>query len=220
MSYAAYVAAGEDPKVLLNRTFLLEQTQRIFTRFFQHYVSSEINHVNGSWAYQPIGATLNDIGPVANAYVSQQDFKSPTGYRQLNTNHTATAILSTHVEILEMDPAATWLSIAILIYLCLVTLVLAATQRYYVGSLGIKVKCIADILALITRSEELMRLIREEGVDALKKLDIYVKLNPFRGKDGRVYYAIEILDPPANNHADGLRGYELSLLHRRSQHQA
>jgi Mn2+/Fe2+ NRAMP family transporter len=125
-SYAAYIAVGEDPRAILNRSLLLNQTQRIFTLFFQHFVSLDVDIGQGGWAYQQIGASLDGIGPFADAYISSV-YTPPTGYRQLNTNRTAGIILPTRIEGLELNPVATWLSIAILVCLCLVGLLVAVT---------------------------------------------------------------------------------------------
>jgi hypothetical protein len=213
MTYAAYMAAGEDPKALLNGTLMLEQTQLIFTRFFQHYVSLNVDLEKGGWAYQPIGASMDDIGPVSEPYIRFSNFTPPTAYKQLNTNRTASAMLSARVEVLEMNAAATWLSIAILIYLCLTALIVAATQRYYLGSLGTQLESMADMLVLIAGSDKLLSLVREKGPDALKKEDIYTKLDWFRGEDGKLRYAIEIAEPPIGKDASGKLGYEMLSLH-------
>jgi hypothetical protein len=196
MSYAAYIAAGEDPKALLNSTFMKEQTENIFTRFFQHYVSLEVSFERGYWAYQPIGATLDGVGPVADNYYFGTNYTPPTGYKQLNTNRTADAVLSTRVEILDMDPVATWLSIAILIYLCLVALVVAATQRHYVGSLDIKIECMADMLGLVAGSDELLRLVSEKGVQGLRNnRNLHARLQTFHSKDGTLEHMVEVVGP-------------------------
>ena len=133
MSYAAYIQAGRDSEALLDLDYMLKSTQKIFTLFFQHYVSSTYSLKTGGWAYQPIGENLNGLGAAANGTFSQfnPDGTRAKKFSELpaqNTNRTASATMSTRVEVLHMNPKAVWLCVALLIWLALTTIAVSYTH--------------------------------------------------------------------------------------------
>src|SRR5438045_3367785 len=74
MSYAMYSLVGEDAEALLDLAILQSCAQRVFSTFFQHFVSSNVTS-DGSWAFQRIGERLpQDLGPIIN--VSPYDISS------------------------------------------------------------------------------------------------------------------------------------------------
>ncbi|KAF9694001.1 hypothetical protein EKO04_007782 [Ascochyta lentis] len=112
-----------------------------------------------------------------------------------NTNRTATAILSTHVEILRMSPTAFWISTSILAWLVVTIVIFATVQRRYFGSMQRNVECIADVLVLIAGSERLLAIIREKGIETIVKEDsILTRLGWFRDPDGTMRWRIELVD--------------------------
>ena len=154
MSYAAYVQAGRNPEALLDKNTMLASTEKIFTKFFQHYVSSAVSLTTGGWAYQPIGANLNELGAVVNGTFPQlnPDGSPAKKFSELpaqDTQRTDTATMSSHVEVLHMNPTAVWLCVALLVWLALTTVVVVAMQRWYFGELRRNVETIADVLVLV-----------------------------------------------------------------------
>ncbi|KAL5393093.1 hypothetical protein PMIN06_001716 [Paraphaeosphaeria minitans] len=198
MSYAAYVQADRDPKALLDLNYMLESTQRIFTLFFQHYVSSTYSLKTGGWAYQPIGANQDGLG-AANETFPQFN---PDGTRAKevselpaeHTNRTASATMSTRVEVLHMNPKAVWLCVALLIWLALTAILVCALQRWFFGDLRRNVESIADVLVLVAGSERLLAAVEKLGVEGLLKSDVQTRLGWFRTDDGRMRWGIEIAE--------------------------
>lgn len=199
MSYAAYVQAGQDSKALLDLDYMLASTQKIFTLFFQHYVSSTYSLQTGGWAYQPIGANQDGLGAPANGTFPQFN---PDGTRAKkvselpaqNTNRTATATMSTRVEVLHMNPKAVWLCVALLIWLALTTIVVFALQKWFFGDLRRNVESIADVLVLVAGSERLLAAVETYGVKELLKSNVKTRLGWFRTDDGRMRWGIEIVE--------------------------
>lgn len=198
MSYAAYVQADRIPEALLNLDYMLESTQKIFSLFFQHYVSSTYSLKTGGWAYQPIGANQDGLGP-ANETLPQFN---PDGTRAKkvselpvqNTNRTPSATMSTRVEVLHMNPKTVWLCVALLSWLALTTIVVCALQRRYFGDLRRNVESVADVLVLVAGSERLLAAVEQYGVEGLLKSDLKTRLGWFRTNDGRMRWGIEIVD--------------------------
>lgn len=199
MSYASYVQTGNDPQALLDKDTLLQQTQKTFTTFFQHYVSSTVSYETGGWAYQPIGASLKDLGPPAPGINPQFE---PNGKPVVqvadlpaqNTRRNATATMTTRVEVLRMNRTAFWLSVALFIWLALTTLLIAVLQRWYFGNLHHNIDCIADVLVLIAGSDNMLAMLKEKGVEGMMKENVNMKLRWFQGDDGAQRWGIEIVD--------------------------
>lgn len=66
-SYAALALVNYNRTSLLNATTLTTVTQRVFSTFFQWFVSSKSGYTGDYWAYQPLNTTLPpdlDFGPV------------------------------------------------------------------------------------------------------------------------------------------------------------
>ena len=158
MSYASYLQVGKNPETLLDETALLEQTQKTFSLFFQHFASSGVSLETGGWVYQPIGSNLDSLPPPAPGF-EPKDGKDRT-YRRLNTNRTTEVTVTTNVELLRMNKVATWISLSILVWLTVTTILIAALQRRYFGSVR-KMETVADGLMLVAGSTKLLELVRE-----------------------------------------------------------
>ena len=57
-SYAALALAGDDRDSLLNAPILFNAAQRVFSTFFQWFVSTRSGYKDDYWAFEPISATL------------------------------------------------------------------------------------------------------------------------------------------------------------------
>jgi len=199
MSYASYVRAGRDAGSLIDQDTLLRHTQATFATFFQHYVSSSHPLKTGGWAYQPIGTNLNDLGAVVNGTYPQiaPGGKPAVKFQDLppqNTQRTATATMSTRVEVLDMNRNAFWLCVAILIWLSITVLIFAALHKWDFGKLGHDIESIADTLVLVAGSEKLLTAVREKGVEGLMGTKVKTRLGWFRDKAGRMRRGIEIVE--------------------------
>jgi hypothetical protein len=199
MSYAAYVQADRNPEALLDLEYMLESTQKIFTLFFQHYVSSTYSLKTGGWAYQPIGDTADDLGAAVNGTFPQFN---PDGTRAKkvselpaqNTNRTASATMSTRVQVVHMNPKAVWLCVGLLIWLALTSIAVCALQRWFFGDLRRNVESIADVLVLVAGSERLLAAVEKYGVEGLLNSNVKTRLGWFRTHDGKMRWGIEIAE--------------------------
>jgi hypothetical protein len=199
MSYASYVRAGRNAESLTDEDTLLRHTQETFATFFRHYVSSSYSFETGGWAYQPVGTNLNDLGAIANGTYAQiaPGGKPAIKFQDLppqNTQRTTSAIMSTRVEVLDMNRNAFWLCLAILIWLSVTVLIIAALHKWDFGKLGHDIESIADTLVLVAGSERLLAAVREKGVQGLMGTNVKTRLGWFRDKDGRMRRGIEVVE--------------------------
>jgi hypothetical protein len=198
MSYAAYADAGLDPTALLDARILAEKSQKVFSTFFQHFVSSNLSNENGNWVLQPIGQQL-EINPPMEFIPTQyapggsvapnfEDFVR-------NTSQTVTVTISSHVEMLRMNTVAFWIATSILIWILITIAIFASVQRKYYGGMMRNVECIADALVLIAGSERLLTAIKEHGIDTIMKEDkLLTRLGWFRDPDGTMRWRIDVVD--------------------------
>ncbi|KAF1960031.1 hypothetical protein CC80DRAFT_590362 [Byssothecium circinans] len=199
MSYASYMQVNKDAASLLDADVLLEQTQKTFTTFFQHHVSSTLSLKDGGWAFQPIGTNLNGIGIAVKGTPQQiaPNGKPAVPVSQLpalNTQRQFNATMTTRVEVLRMNRIAFIICMTLLGWLTITIMVVAALEKWYFGDLRRNVECIADVLVLVAGSEKLLALVREKGVDGLKGQDIKTRLGPFRDAEGKMRWGIEVVE--------------------------
>ncbi|KAJ5693135.1 hypothetical protein N7462_002558 [Penicillium macrosclerotiorum] len=201
MSYAMYSMAGKDASALADPVIYATLAQRAFTTFFQHFVSSSATATAGGWGYQEINASLpNELGPVVelvNDYLpgtvaaAYQDTTNPIS----RTNRTAAATVSQRVELLRMNAVAVWLSIGIMGWLVVSTVVVAVLQRRYFGSLVRNVESLGDVLVLVAGSANLLAMVREmqEGrLGAGEYGTLRARLGWFVDEDGGVRWGVEM----------------------------
>ncbi|KAB2572605.1 hypothetical protein DBV05_g8761 [Lasiodiplodia theobromae] len=130
MTYAMYAMSNKDPQRLLDPDTHRALAERTFATFFQHFVSSNVSLDTGSWAYQPINASLpsdmlcNFTDPSRNASYERALHPNSSTPRQ------AVVQVSTPVDLLEMNTVAVALSVAILIWLVIITAVVSSVQRH------------------------------------------------------------------------------------------
>ena len=195
-----YSQVNQDPSALLNITTYERLAQKTFTTFLQHFVSNNVSLETGGWAYQKINASLpSTLGPIlevengapsttASAY---QDIMSPVSH----TNRTVEAKIIQRVELLRMNGVAVWLSIAIMIWLIITTIVVAILQRRYFGSLVRNVECLGDVLVLIAGSANFLQVVRE--IESGQLMDgtyeeLRTRLGWFVDEDGGLRWGIEM----------------------------
>ncbi|KAF2122407.1 hypothetical protein BDV96DRAFT_594294 [Lophiotrema nucula] len=192
-SYAMYNLVNRDPTALLDQETLLNLTQRTFSTYFQHFVSTGWDVQNGGFAYQRIGEKLDSRAEAPWQYTGP----AIKPYPELNTNRTAVARVSNRIEVLKMNAVATWLSIGILIWLALTTLIIAALQRTYLSSVIRNFESPADLLVAIASSENLLNLVQQHDLrkfDGLRKSrDVEARLGWFRDSTGSKKWGVEIV---------------------------
>ncbi|PVH93069.1 hypothetical protein DM02DRAFT_604449 [Periconia macrospinosa] len=212
MTYAMFVVAGRSPHALLNATTLMNATQRVFQTYFQHFVAA-------GWAYQTINeslpsdfppplpwrgtdtegtiiqlnATFNMTLPPMYPRARKNDTKERV-YAKLDTNRTTVANVSEPVDALYISDTATWLSVAILAWLIVITVVIIGIQIKHRHLMFRNVECIADVLVLIAGSDNFLKLlVGERGAELAKDESIHTRLGWFRKPDGEVRYGIEVV---------------------------
>ena len=191
MTYSMYTLANKDPEALLNYTTLVEHADRTFQTFFQHFVINGLSLTEGGLAYQQINdKSLEALGsPVA---ANGSGIPQAT-YAKLNTNRTVEATISNRIQVLHMNAVATYLSVAILLWLVGTTAVVTCLQRKYTRSMICDVQLIADVLVLIAASDNFLRLVHERGVDLKKDTEVKTMLGWFKDRDGVVRWGVEVV---------------------------
>lgn len=194
MSYAALAQVDHDPTAFLDPEVLIRETQKVFSIFFQHYVSGTISLKTGGWAYQPIGSNIKLTEPIPNEALHQPPSKFED-FPMRNTERTVTATLSIHTEVLQMNAVAFWVSVGIMAWLITAIAVFAAMQRWYLGGMQRNIECIMDSLVLVAGSEHLLQVIQEQGIDAIVKDNrILTRLGWFRDPDGTMRWRIDLVE--------------------------
>jgi hypothetical protein len=129
-----------------------------------------------------------------------------------HTNRTVEALLARRVEFLQMNGVAVWLSISIMAWLIITTVVVAVLQKRYFGSLVRNVECLGDVLVLIAGSANLLQVVREIQAGRLSP-EIYehlrTKLGWFVDEDGGVRWGIEMEE----SYGEGARVHWISAPH-------
>ncbi|KAJ5552258.1 hypothetical protein N7494_001636 [Penicillium frequentans] len=200
MTYAMYTMAGKDPTALLDPETFTQLAEKTYTTFFQHFVSNNVSMETGGWAYQKVNASLpSDIGPVIDWSAYYLSGRTVSKYQDVNpishTNRTVSAHISQRVELLQMNAVAVWLSIGIMGWLILTTIVVAILHRRYFGSLVRNVECLGDVLVLISGSANFLQVVREIESGKLLAGDyegLRTRLGWFVDEDGGLRWGIEM----------------------------
>jgi hypothetical protein len=176
MSYANFVLANKDPTALLNSTLLQQHSEKTFQTFFKHFVTS------ANWTHGAEGPGSRAAYEYHEAYwMRSEKFDG---------------IITERIEVLSMNKVATWLSLTILFLLMIVLVILiVALQVVYPRTSMLRhVECLADVLAMVAGSDELVRWVNEVGVEGMERAGIKTRLGWFRGKRGVVRWGVEIVD--------------------------
>jgi hypothetical protein len=179
MSYANWHLAGKDSVALLNTTTLLAHSEMTFQTFFRHFVNTGTADLNGI----PRNRYGNSGLPLRPTY---ENVFSPD-----DVNGTYT----TRIEILAMNETATWISLVIIFLLILIlSILIVSLQVVYPSScMQRHVECLADVLVMIAGSDELMKVVRERGVEGFEKSEVKTRLGWFRDRRGVVRWGVEVV---------------------------
>ncbi|KAF1830045.1 hypothetical protein BDW02DRAFT_573425 [Decorospora gaudefroyi] len=191
MTYSMYSLADKDPEALLDYATLVAHADHTFQTFFQHFVSNGLTLDEGGLVYQKIGDdSVDGLGTP----ISYNGSALPRHtYARLQTNRTAEAWVSNRIQVLHMNSIATYLSVAIIIWLVGTTAVITCLQRKYISAMIRDVHLIADVLVLIAGSDNFLRLVRERGMQLKKADDVSMMLGWFKDRDGEVRWGVEVV---------------------------
>ncbi|XP_014553958.1 hypothetical protein COCVIDRAFT_40092 [Bipolaris victoriae FI3] len=191
MSYSMYNLVNRDPSALLDYDTLVTYAGRTFETFFQHFVTNGLSLETGGLAYQKIGDnSMQELG----APITWNGTALPQReYANQNTNRTAEGEVSSRIQILHMNSVATYLSVAIVIWLIGTTIVITWLQRKYTSTLIRDIQLIADVLVLVAGSDSLLELLQDRGYGVKKSADVKTMLGWFRDRDGEVRWGIEVV---------------------------
>jgi hypothetical protein len=95
-----------------------------------------------------------------------------------------------------MNEVATWLSLGIIFILIVILSVLIVSLQvvYPTSCVQHHVECLADVLVMVAGSDELKRLMHEQGLEHLETCSVETRLGWFRDKRGVVRWGIEVVD--------------------------
>jgi hypothetical protein len=198
-----YLADRNTSALLTNTTRYSELVDQTFRTFFAHFVAGDAGSISRR-AYQKVGDKMPDLGrkvvyDTESGLLKQED---PETYPSRSTDITVDAQLNRRVQLLKMNPAATWISLSILITLVLITIVVLFFHRRFLSPLYRNVDCMADIMLLIAGSDHLLALVKERGIEALREDEnLLVRLGWFRSENGQLRWGIEVLDSGDRNRA-------------------
>ncbi|KAF7595836.1 hypothetical protein BBP40_004648 [Aspergillus hancockii] len=200
MSYSMYSMVGEDPTALRDLTVFACLASKAFTTFFQHLASNNTSMETGSWAYQPINASLPwDLTPAVTdarlvedaPLADQQDVIHPISH----TNRTGIVQVAKRIELLRMNAVAVWLSVAILAWLIIAMVIVTVFHRQYLRRLIRDVECLGDVLVLTAGSENLVHVIQESEAGRVaesEKAHLSARLGWFQDDDGKLKWRRDI----------------------------
>ncbi|KAJ8115377.1 hypothetical protein OPT61_g2973 [Boeremia exigua] len=176
MSYSNFVLSNKNATALLDPATSRKHSEQTFQTFFKHFATT------ANWTYG---------GPLS---VSRAAYEDIGAFDRTSERFQRT--ITERIEILSMNEVATWLSLTILFLLMaiLVTLIVAFQTIYPRTSMLRHVECLADVLAMVAGSDELVRLVNEIGVEGMEKAGIKTRLGWFRDKRGVVRWGVEVVN--------------------------
>lgn len=197
MTYTVYNLANRDAAAFVrNETLLPSLVDRVFTTFFQHFVSANASLSAPSWAYQPLGAKPEELGRrlFYNRTEGMMRRTDPPAYAQLDSSPTVEAIIQHDGEILKMNAVATWLCVTILACLVLAIAAISVMQGKFLRPLQRNVDCLADTMVLVAGSEKLLAMVGDGRLHKNSDYPVSVRLGWFRAKNGDVRWGIEVVE--------------------------
>jgi len=203
MSYAALALQDNNIDALLDPETLFSTSNKVFATFFQHFAGNNISFEQGSYGFQPVGATLPwDLPLILGGTPGPQP---PPGYQDRNATHhlstTVDALIQVEIQQLHMSPAAVYLCLAILSILLTITGWVYTRHRQYFKALPRDVDSLASILGFVHASPKLLKWVEEHkyekdwGLSKTKKgeADVMASMGWFDGD----HWGIELLEERA-----------------------
>ncbi|KAL5385541.1 hypothetical protein DPSP01_004655 [Paraphaeosphaeria sporulosa] len=191
MTYSMYAMAGRDSSALLNYTTLVTNANRTLQTFFQHFVQAGVSMTTGGYAYQGVeDRTMTDLGRAIDT--NGAPISQPV-YSVYHAERTGMATVTSRIQILYMNPVATFLSVGILTWLIGTAVVIICLQRRYTRSMMRNVEVIADVLVLIAGSDNFLSLVQERGIAIKQDRKVCTKLGWFKDRRGQVRWGVEVV---------------------------
>ena len=171
MSYSNYILANQDALALLDANTLLNHSQFTFQTFFQHF-ASQTKWTNGQ-------------------FMALQQMEKDKAQKIQTT-------VSERIEVLKMISSATWITVVILVLLMVVlgTLMVSLKVFYPPTKLHSNVECLADAMAMVAGSDELLDRVQRYELRELKRSELETRLAWFRDRRGHVRWGVEFTDAP------------------------
>lgn len=192
MSYTARSLVNNDDD-LHNPEMLASISSTVFSMFFKHFVQAGSGgqrngmYMDGSWGLQPRGVVLpSDLGPVLGSSTYLQNSSVPS-----NTSATGNGVITTQIEQLDLNPAAVILSLAILCFLLLTTIVVLGWHRQHLRLLPRDVDTVGSVLGFVYASEKLLALAGQQGEE--KGSMVMARMGWFES-GGKKRWGVEIVD--------------------------
>ena len=199
MTYAMLSMVGNDQTALLDPDTLSRLANKTFSTFFQHYASSNVTRETGGWTWQRINETLPaELGKPGN--YGKRD-ESSTLARRASAGNVANVTITKLVVLLKTSRTAFWISAIILEWLILTAAATALLSCSYIGYFEKRIDTVADVLALVVSSDELLELIKTNDPDDLKRnWSVRTQLGWLitRAKERR--YGIEVVSATQEQH--------------------
>lgn len=220
MSYTALSLVNNDDDALHNSDTLANVSSAVFSIFFKHFVQAGSNdhregmYMNGSWGLQPHGAVIpSDLGPIlsSSTYLQKSSTYLQKSFLPSNTSATVNGVITTQIEQLDLNPAAVILSLFILCFLLLTTMIVLGWHRQHLRLLPRDVDTIGSVLGFVYASERLLALARHQDETEMTGKESgngeMVKMGWFES-GGKRRWGVEIIDE--------LRGdYDITVRNRK-----
>jgi hypothetical protein len=191
MTYSMYTLANRDPEALLDYDTLVTHANQTFQTFFQYFVRNGMSLTEGGLVYQKVNdESYKGLGQpitVNGTSLPSHQYSIPTA------NRTIDAWVSNRIQVLHLNSVATYLTVAILIWLIGTTVVMACLQRKCTGSMIRDVHLIADVLVLVAGSNNLLNLVHQRGVELKKADDVKTMLGWFKDRSGEIRWGVEVV---------------------------
>lgn len=194
MTYTMYNLANKDPQALLDYTRLAANADYTLQTFFQHFVRNQLSLAQGGLTFQ----SMNDRGfESLGSRIDENGKPLPEkSWPELNVERNITGTISEKIQILHMNEIATYLTVAILIWLIGTTALVTCLQRRYTALLLRDVQLIADVLVLVAGSDNFLELVARQGVTLKNSKDVKTMLGWFKDRQGEVRWGVEVVGGP------------------------
>jgi hypothetical protein len=196
MSYSMLHLANNDQQVLLDPQTLMDTANQTFGIFFKHFACFNVSEKLGGYVYDK--PTLD---PRTNDWIGA--YGGPVN-----------ATLSTTVAELRMSPTAAIMSMTILVFLIIVTLIVYTTNRKEYKAIPRDVNTLASTFGWVYASKKLLAWAaiapqsepylfpRRPSFTMLHK----ARMGPFKDSDGNEHWGIELVDTdPTESTSSGER---------------
>ncbi|KAK7698892.1 hypothetical protein SLS64_012102 [Diaporthe eres] len=193
LSFSALHLADQDKSALLDADTLIATASQAFGTYFKHFASEQVEPASGGRAFQPIGEQLPaDLPAVANPQGTWYNASTAAA----GVAHSTLAHVHIPVEVLVMSPAAVYICLVVLVFLCPVTVAIYVFYRRRSKVLPRDVDTLASVLAFVHESPRLLEWAREKKETGDWKSDetVAARLGRFQRHEGQPGWGVELVD--------------------------